>query len=220
MVIAIISLLVSILLPSLHRARELARRMACAVNLHHLGTGIYLYASDFDDHLPPYPPGAMALDAVTGAFRKVAENYGMPRDTFYCPSRPDSTKEHRELLWNYWVDWSTNTGQQGEAYPNYQNLMNVNVQSENADKIPTRLPPISDYPELILFSDCLIRDHWGGPTRYLINHSDITVTRRYVPQEPTGGNVLWITGPVTWQDWPNGVELRFIRAYQTKEVFW
>lgn len=46
MVIAIISLLASILLPSLNRAKELARRVVCASNMKSCGLATTLYAKD------------------------------------------------------------------------------------------------------------------------------------------------------------------------------
>jgi prepilin-type N-terminal cleavage/methylation domain-containing protein/prepilin-type processing-associated H-X9-DG protein len=45
-VIAIIALLISILLPSLSRARELSKRLVCAANLKGIGTSAKLYATD------------------------------------------------------------------------------------------------------------------------------------------------------------------------------
>ena len=51
-VIAIIALLVSILLPSLNMARELAKRTACASNLGGIGKAIQLYAADNDQEYP------------------------------------------------------------------------------------------------------------------------------------------------------------------------
>lgn len=45
-VIAIIALLISILLPSLSRARELSKRLVCAANLKGIGTSCKLYAND------------------------------------------------------------------------------------------------------------------------------------------------------------------------------
>lgn len=45
-VIAIIALLISILLPSLSRARELSKRLVCAANVKGIGTSAKLYAND------------------------------------------------------------------------------------------------------------------------------------------------------------------------------
>lgn len=51
-VIAIIALLVSILMPGLARARELARRAKCMSNLNGLGKAIALYQGQYDDKWP------------------------------------------------------------------------------------------------------------------------------------------------------------------------
>ena len=45
-VIAIIALLISILLPSLSRARELSKRLVCAANIKGIGTSMKIYAND------------------------------------------------------------------------------------------------------------------------------------------------------------------------------
>jgi len=51
-VVAIIALLISILLPSLARAREIAKRAVCASNLKGIGTGMHVYANDNEDWFP------------------------------------------------------------------------------------------------------------------------------------------------------------------------
>lgn len=51
-VIAIIGILVSILLPSLSKAREIARRSVCAANLHRWGVSIHAYVWDGDGKIP------------------------------------------------------------------------------------------------------------------------------------------------------------------------
>ena len=53
-VIGIIAVLVSILLPSLNRARENAKRVACASLLRQIGLAARMYASENKDALPPY----------------------------------------------------------------------------------------------------------------------------------------------------------------------
>ena len=50
-VISIIALLLAILLPSLSRAREIAKRVVCASNLRQLGFGFILYTEDYG-HYP------------------------------------------------------------------------------------------------------------------------------------------------------------------------
>ena len=52
-VIAIIALLVSILVPALQNARELARRASCANNVHAMGLGVSMYAGENLEIVPP-----------------------------------------------------------------------------------------------------------------------------------------------------------------------
>jgi len=51
-VVAIISLLISILTPSLSRARAQAKATACGARLHDMATALLAYTSDFSGHLP------------------------------------------------------------------------------------------------------------------------------------------------------------------------
>jgi prepilin-type N-terminal cleavage/methylation domain-containing protein/prepilin-type processing-associated H-X9-DG protein len=51
-VIAIIAILAALLLPSLSKAKESARRIACAGNLRQIGSCLKLYENDFDGWLP------------------------------------------------------------------------------------------------------------------------------------------------------------------------
>jgi len=65
-VIAIIALLVSILLPSLNRARELAKRAVCSTNLNGLGKALVLYNSSNDDKAPSCGGNAVIGGAGAG----------------------------------------------------------------------------------------------------------------------------------------------------------
>lgn len=51
-VVAIIALLISILLPSLSRARELAKRAVCSANLRGIGQGEHIYSNDNEEWFP------------------------------------------------------------------------------------------------------------------------------------------------------------------------
>ena len=53
-VVAIIALLIAILLPSLARAREQAKRSACGANLHGMGQALLTYATANGDQMPQF----------------------------------------------------------------------------------------------------------------------------------------------------------------------
>jgi prepilin-type N-terminal cleavage/methylation domain-containing protein/prepilin-type processing-associated H-X9-DG protein len=52
-VIGIISVLISMLLPALNKAREQAKKVACASNMRQIGTAIQMYANDNRGWMPP-----------------------------------------------------------------------------------------------------------------------------------------------------------------------
>ncbi len=63
-VIAIVALLVSILVPSLSRARGIARRTVCLANLHGIGAAIHAYAAGNNGCIP-FGPKASPPMAIT-----------------------------------------------------------------------------------------------------------------------------------------------------------
>lgn len=70
-VISAISLLISLLLPALRGARDSARTAVCASNLRQTGIGVQMYASDYDDQLPPALIGSM----TSGDWHKLISPY-------------------------------------------------------------------------------------------------------------------------------------------------
>jgi prepilin-type processing-associated H-X9-DG protein len=74
-VIGIIALLISILLPSLNRARETANRVKCASNLRQIGQAILLYANDNNGSYP----------------RTMMDTSGNPTPTWGTPGAPGAT---------------------------------------------------------------------------------------------------------------------------------
>ena len=60
-VVAIIALLISILLPSLARARELSKRTVCSTNLKQLGTACYTYGNENQEAWPTTQESSRAI---------------------------------------------------------------------------------------------------------------------------------------------------------------
>jgi prepilin-type N-terminal cleavage/methylation domain-containing protein len=116
-VVAIIALLISILLPSLSRARELSKRTICAANLRGIGQACKVYATDNQDYWPmawPYNLGPTQVHPVsdfgsysigkselrdrtqpyittTACFWLLVQGGGVSTKQFICPSSGDVT---------------------------------------------------------------------------------------------------------------------------------
>ncbi len=82
-VMTTISTLMAILLPSLGRAREQARRVACASNLRQLGFGLRMYAVDNDGW---YPIEQLCGNPQSILVSSLFPEYLADRNVFYCPS--------------------------------------------------------------------------------------------------------------------------------------
>jgi len=90
-VIGIIALLISILLPSLNRARETANRVKCGSNLRQIGQAIMLYANENRGNYPrtKYQPGA-AIQVHTGV---TANDPFFPNNGQAAPSTNDCSAD-------------------------------------------------------------------------------------------------------------------------------
>lgn len=88
-VIGIISLLISMLLPALNKAREAAKKVACLSNLRQIGAAMTMYAGDNKGYLPCGPSNQFAASWAW----LLIENRYLPGDmakgsspVFVCPS--------------------------------------------------------------------------------------------------------------------------------------
>lgn len=103
-VIAIIAILAAILLPVFAQAREKARAITCISNCKELGTGIMMYAQDYDETYPcgwnDGPPGTQGDQMWRVTIQPYIQKYGNPSDiydkkgnfgVFSCPDQPTGT---------------------------------------------------------------------------------------------------------------------------------
>ncbi len=99
-VIAIIALLISILLPSLSRARELSKRLVCASNIKGIGTSCKIYANDNNERwpIPPFDKSVLGRNLTIEYFAGAADNLvptGKQRQfqSFSIPNRPGASSQ-------------------------------------------------------------------------------------------------------------------------------
>jgi prepilin-type processing-associated H-X9-DG protein len=97
-VIGVISILISILLPALGKARDTAATIKCAANLRSIGQGLAAYAAENYGYLPvSYNYRGSTVDTATNTQTPAANNFGFihwtgliygntPPDAFQCPA--------------------------------------------------------------------------------------------------------------------------------------
>jgi prepilin-type N-terminal cleavage/methylation domain-containing protein len=89
-VIGIVAVLVALLLPTLSKAREQAKKTACLSNLRSLGHALVMYANANRDRLPNLNPPRTFVDydGANRAMLSFAEEIKSP-PVFHCPSDRD-----------------------------------------------------------------------------------------------------------------------------------
>jgi len=91
-VIAIIALLMGILLPSLNRAREQARKIACLSNMRQMGVALQVYLIDSEYRLPP---SSCHCKDPNDHWLRILAGYTQEQLLFRCPS--DTGKDFVDL---------------------------------------------------------------------------------------------------------------------------
>lgn len=103
-VVAIIALLISILLPSLQRAKEQARLAKCGANLHSIGQARQACDVDTGGFGPTWDDGSETGFMLTWVDVLFDEDYLGDDAACICPSdeRPDEVAEVRGLRWHFY----------------------------------------------------------------------------------------------------------------------
>lgn len=168
-VISIIAMLLSIIVPSLQAARERAKRIICANNLHQCHIGTVVYANENDNQLPSsyiyksrgfYAPwmGYICYDQYGDVHNlgylhknKIIEN----PEVFYCPSQKAKkwTLEHYESRMPY--------GSSGSYRSNF--IFNPNPNDYTKEPIKAQYDKIYDMPSHAILAMDLLLDFTSIP---------------------------------------------------------
>ncbi|MDB5294423.1 MAG: putative major pilin subunit [Phycisphaerales bacterium] len=215
-VIGIIALLISILLPSLGRAREQAKIIKCLSNIRQLGMAYQIYANQHKGKLPMHmlsPDGSASWfwDIPTTTRDALVDN-GSVRDNFYCPS----TDRNHDGLWNFsgysvvgyflYHKRRPDTLPAGQTYPGQINPSpfldnpnpNPNFPRTYVDKIT-----MNRAAERELASDAVLYSVSNDSFQKVIGGfgqlPDATSHMRTDLKTPMGGNILFLDGHAAWR---------------------
>lgn len=98
-VIGIIALLISILLPSLNKARKSAQRVQCASNIRQMTMSLLHYANNNRGIFPTGTYiGAMLLGDRLSSPAEVWDTYGLNRGIVYCPANGSTLRPTKDDL--------------------------------------------------------------------------------------------------------------------------
>lgn len=201
-VISIIALLVAMLMPALGQARNAARTVNCASNLHNWGIALNTYAHDHFGWFPPmHKAGGVATpDQQTVAMGTLlAEGYGLADGIQRCPTQT-ARQSDGSSLW----------GDQGSHYQfGYAMLTGYDLEEPGghvpatpgveAGKFGDVAANLDSPTNSILAVDILFKRNqdWLDTTNE--QHYLITAHRN-TSLRPDGGHTLFMDGSVTWFD--------------------
>ncbi len=151
-VISIIALLLSILMPSLAKVRELGRAVVCGTNQHQIYLALSMYTTDNKDKLPPYSYATSATsyykspfwhETIVPYFGKQNGQVGDVGGYLSCPSR----KKNQRYTQSYGVSYPTIFAfemEKGYSIPQGGNATHIFNGSAKLSRIPSNVWMISD----------------------------------------------------------------------------
>ena len=187
-VIAVIAILAAILFPVFAQAREKARQTSCLSNLKQLGTGLLMYAQDYDEQLPL---AAYATDTGAVTWHDIIDPYLKNKDVWLCPSsqvkRTDAGGA-RTTHFGYNVRYLTNLAL------DFSNVDSQQAVSLSAIVSPTETICLTDAKSSVSASWC------GDDGKFLLPPSEASADcwGRPNPLHSEGSNLFWMDGHAKW----------------------
>ena len=225
-VIGIIALLISILLPSLSKAREQAKRVQCASNVRQFCQAMIMFSNENkgrfmdvgnNDHrldkevTPTNTLAKVELQHMhPGARDILTAKYGMTREVFYCPS---NVEQNTDFNWRRTTEGDVTIA--GYMIVGGRVLLSDipakvkangfgGLEEVPADKIviPSKTGQKTFYPVLVSDLTRSYKNNFGSPDEKQArsNHIDgnASDSTGYMPRGKGGGNVGYIDGHVDW----------------------
>ncbi len=202
-VIAIIGILAAILIPTVSRMRETAKRAKCMSNIRQITSSLVNFASTNKTQSFPVNSGNWAWDINVDLARTLSNQSA--RDMFYCPSSNMLSHYTIEQLFPYnnsqyavtgYLMLIKGTGQIGAQYltDRIKSEYNVTLGAVRQSLPASRRPLVVD--AVISNGNSNFTNVTGGLQNNVSNHMDGNM--------PMGGHVGFVDGSVKWRPFKQG----------------
>jgi prepilin-type N-terminal cleavage/methylation domain-containing protein/prepilin-type processing-associated H-X9-DG protein len=224
-VIGIIALLIAILLPSLSKAREQAKRVACGSQVRQFTQALIMIANDnkgrlldvgnvdhrLDQEVDPENKTTSSEVQVIhpGARDMLVKKYGIPRKMFFCPSNLDmdtdfnwerTDKNNFAFTGYMFLAGRTNLAKTYDDVVNKDKIYQGFEEAKNAPGIlfPAKVGQRSVYQVLVADTTRSYNNELN-PSNHCIGQDPTG----YMPAGKGGGNIGFIDGHVEWKSQPD-----------------
>jgi prepilin-type processing-associated H-X9-DG protein len=226
-IVAVITLLVSLQVPAMAKAARRTKVAQCAENLRRLTGATHIFAHENNDRLPMAQAGSWAWDMPPSAIDPLIR-YGATWQSMYCPgTAPRFTEADNLALFNFGGGSIRIIGY-ATTFPGSASVVTTN---QNSRLTPQRIqvgPGIFTTPrasERVLLADATISGSGQNNPSQRNNYNYVNIQGGFVKAHlsphlsgriPQGGNVSMLDGHVEWRKFQD----MYPRTSNVGPVFW